>query len=89
MIDKIYLVLNDQRLTLCCMKNFVTLSLLVIFSLFHFWADCSQVHCNSVFQETRIELGYTNGTFISIAKDYAEVGLFIPLSLTIWGAWTS
>lgn len=62
------------------MKNFVTLSLLVIFSIFHFW-DCSQVYCDSVFQETQIELGYTTGKFISIDKDYAEVGLFVPLSL--------
>lgn len=63
------------------MKNFLILSLLTLFSIFHFWADCSQ-SCDSMFQGTQIEFGYNSGKFISIDKDYSEATLFVPLSLS-------
>lgn len=61
------------------MKNFIRL--LAIFSTFHCIADGFQ-DWNSIFQESQIEFGYAAGKYISIDKNYAEIGLFVPFSLT-------
>lgn len=44
-------------------------------------AECS-IYDNSIFQKTRVELGYNIGKYISIDEDYSEIGIFAPLSLS-------
>lgn len=63
------------------MRNFVLSGLLTMISSFQVCADCSQC-CDTIFQETQIELGYYTGDYISIDEDYCEASVFAPFSLS-------
>lgn len=62
------------------MRNVLLSCLLAVISIDQVYAGCSQ-NCDAIFQEAQMEFGYYVGRYITIRKDYFEVGMFAPLSL--------
>ena len=63
------------------MKTIILVTLLALITTIY--GDCSlYVRPNPYWSDAHLELGYSAGKFISIDKDYAEIGLFNPIDLS-------